>query len=319
MWIAVVLTFVVILGGLIWFNQYKFKQADLKFPPSGQFVTVEGIQLHYIRKGSGKPVVFLHGGVLTGNDFINVLNIAATKGYQAIAFDRPGYGHSERPKSHKVTPMVQARLINAALKKLGIEKPIIVGHSWSGLLVLSYALLYPKEIDGIVTIAAAMYKEGYPAENGDPISKLVTTPVIGKLFLHTVLRSPLGTFLADRILQATFAPEEIPNGYREATHALWLRPGQFRANREDILAFSPAAKNISARYKEIQNPIVIVVGDKDPFGVKEQAIRLKEDIPHAELIILPEVAHMIPQNHPKHVVEIINRLVKSKNSNVIKV
>lgn len=309
MWIAAV---VFTLAVFIWFYRRKLQQAQLQFPPSGQFITVEGIQLHYIRKGTGKPVVFLHGGVLTGNDFANVIHIAASKGYQAIAFDRPGYGHSERP-SHNMTPIDQARLIHAALKKLGVEKPILAGHSWSGTLVLSYALLYPNEMDGVLTIAAAMYKEGYPAENGDPISKLTTTPVIGDLFIHTIVRSPLGTLFADRILQATFAPEEIPSGYREATHALWLRPGQFKANREDILAFSPAAKHISVRYKEIQNPVVIVVGDKDPFGVKEQAIRLKKDIPHAELVILPEVAHMIPQNHPKLVVDILERFAEKTN------
>jgi Predicted hydrolases or acyltransferases (alpha/beta hydrolase superfamily) len=302
------------LGGFILYNRYKFKQAELKFPPNGRFVTVEGVRLHYISKGSGKPVVLIHGGVLTGNDFERVIEIAAGKGYRAIAFDRPGYGYSERPDSENVTPFVQARLIHAALKELGIEKPILVGHSWSGTLVLSYALLYPQDLEGIVTLGAAMYKEGYPAENGDQISKLVTTPVIGDLVLHTLLRSPLGTFLADRTLQATFAPESIPAGYREATHALWLRPGQFKANREDVLAFSPAAEQISKRYKEINHPVVIVAGEKDPFGTKEQSLRLKEDIPHAELIVLPEVAHMIPQNHPQQVVNAIDRLGRSSSA-----
>ncbi|MGG4036348.1 alpha/beta hydrolase [Paenibacillus cisolokensis] len=74
------------------------------------------------------------------------------------------------------------------------------------------------------------------------------------------------------------------------------------------MAFSPAAEQISKRYKEINHPVVIVAGDNDPFGTKEQSLRLKEDIPHAELILLPEVAHMIPQNHPQQVVNAIDRL-----------
>jgi pimeloyl-ACP methyl ester carboxylesterase len=273
-------------------------------------VSAEGIKLHYISKGSGKPIVFLHGGVLTGSDFEQVLNMAADKGYQAIAFDRPGYGYSERPRNEPVTPIVQARLIHAALVELGIEKPILVGHSWSGMMVLSYALLYPQEIDGIITLGGAMYKEGYPAENGDPISTIVVTSVIGNLLLHTALRFPFGTVLADRILEATFAPESIPPGYREATHALWLRPGQFKANREDVLAFAPAAEQISKRYKEIDTPVVIVAGNEDPFGTIEQAHRLKKDIKHAELIILPKVAHMLPQNHPELVMNAVDRLVR---------
>lgn len=299
---------IVLIGGLFLYNQYKFKQVEAQFPPNGQFVIVEEIKLHYINKGSGKPIVFLHGGILTGHDFEKVVEMAAEQGYHAISFDRPGYGHSERPQNEEVTPIVQARLIHGALKQLGIEKPIIIGHSWSGTMVLSYALSYPDEISGIVTLGAAMYKEGYPAENGDPISTLVTTPIIGDIMLNTLLKSPLGTALTENTLKATFSPEPVPSGYREATFAFWLRPSQFKSNREDILAFSPTAAKISNRYKEIKSPMVILVGKDDPFGTKEQAHRLKEAIPHAKLMVLPNVAHMIPQNHPQLVMDAINRL-----------
>lgn len=302
--------FVALMGGLFLYNQYKFKQAEVQYPPKGQFVTVEGIKLHYITKGSGKPIVFLHGGILNANDFEKVMEIAAEQGYHAIAFDRPGYGYSERPQTEEVTPAVQARLIHGALKELRIERPILVGHSWSGTMVLTYALSYPDDISGIVTLGAAMYKEGNPAENGDPISALVTTPVIGEIMLYTLLRSPLGTLMTEQMLKATFAPETVPADYRQATLALWLRPGQFKANREDVLAFPPASEEMSIRYKEIKHPMVIVVGDDDPFGTKEQAFRLKEDIPHANLLVLPHVAHMIPQNHPQLVIDAINTLIE---------
>lgn len=305
LWKIIFLFAVVVIGGLFGYNQYRIRRDMADYPPTGQFVTVDGITLHYIHKGSGKPVVFLHGGILTGSDFEKVLDLAAKHGYQAIAFDRPGYGHSERPK-HKISPMDQAELIHQALNKLGIENPILVGHSWSGVLVLSYALAYPEDISGIVLLGAAMYREGYPAENGDPISTLVTTPIIGDFTLHTCLKSPLGTLLADRMLNATFAPEPVPPGYRKATHTLFLRPGQFKANREDVLAFPPAAEALSKRYKDIQLPVVMVVGEDDPFGTLEQAKRLKEDIPHARLLVKPDMAHMIPLHHPQLVIDTIN-------------
>ena len=276
----------------------------------GSFVTVEGIRLHYMRKGKGVPVVFLHGGILCADDFKEVMEIAASCGYEAITFDRPGYGYSERPMNEKVTPAVQARLIHGALQQLGIEKPIMVGHSWSGLLVMTYALQYPDEITGIVTLAGAMYKEGYPAEHGDLISKIVTTPVIGQLFLHTVVQSPLGASLARSVTKQTFHPEPIPAGYLETTLSLWLRPGQFKANREDILAFPPAAKQASPLYPQIQSPVVIVVGEDDPFGTIDQAVRLKKDISHAELMMIPQVGHMIPQNHPEIVMQALDTVRK---------
>jgi hypothetical protein len=122
---------VILLTGLfaaLWpYNRIRTAQAEAAFPPSGSFITVEGTRLHYIRKGAGKPVVLLHGGVLRANDFERVMERAAARGYDAIAFDRPGYGCSERPPRDQAAPADQARLIHGALKQLGVEKPIIVG------------------------------------------------------------------------------------------------------------------------------------------------------------------------------------------------
>ncbi len=85
-----------------------------------------------------------------------------------------------------------------------------------------------------------------------------------------------------------------------------------RANREDILAFPPAASKHSLDYGSIKLPVVIAVGEDDPFAVAAQAERLKRDLPHAELVLLPEVAPMIPQNHPELVASLVHRLVSSK-------
>lgn len=306
MLIIVMGVILVLFTTLYFYNQHKFNKIAA-FPPKGNFVTVDGLKLHYISKGEGKPLVFLHGGILTGNDFQKVINLAAAQGYQAISFDRPGYGFSQRYKDKKMKPAEQAELIHNALKQLGIKKPIIAGHSWSGAMILAYALLYPDEISGIITLSAAAYKEGYPAENGDAISTIVNTPIVGGFILNTML-FPLGKIMADGMLKATFNPDPIPPAYREDTFLFWLRPSQFKANREDVLAFAPGAEEIHSRYKEIKVPVVIVAGEKDPFGVVEQAHRLNKDIPDSKLIVIPDIGHMIPQSHPHRVMEAVYEL-----------
>lgn len=296
--------FGVLVTVLYLYGQYRFRMGEKQFPPTGEFITVEGIKLHYISKGEGKPIVFLHGGVLTGNDFAQVLELAAASGYRGISFDRPGYGYSERPENEPVTPKTQARLLHQALAKLGIEKPILVGHSWSGVLVLTYALEYPDDLSGVITLGAGMYPEGYPAEKGDPISTVVTTPVLGDALMNTLL-AVLGPPLADNILKETFKPEQVPDAYRQATYAYWLRPSQFKANREDVLAFVPAVKDLMGRYKEIKTPLVIVVGSDDPFETREHSYRLHQELPTSTLIVEPHMAHMIPQNHPDVVMKAV--------------
>ncbi|GAA0351519.1 alpha/beta fold hydrolase [Bacillus horti] len=292
---------------LVIYNLHQFKRAEEQYPPQGKFITINGYRLHYLEQGKedGQAVVFLHGGVLTANDFQDVMSKAVAHGYRAYAFDRPGYGYSDRPKN--TTPEDQAKMIHEALAKLGVIKPILVGHSWSGLLVLAYALQYPGKVTGIITLGGGMYAEGYPAENGDPISSLVITPWLGFISLHTLLAT-IGPLLSDQIMKVTFNPELVPEGYKQEAKALWLRPGQFRANREDILYFSSVAKRISKKYKDITVPIVIGLGEDDPFETKEHSFRLHREVPQSHLLVWKETAHMIPQLHPEKVWEAIKLL-----------
>jgi pimeloyl-ACP methyl ester carboxylesterase len=111
-----------------------------------EFVIVEGLRLHYVSQGAGAPVVLLHGNAGFTHDYLGVMNRLAERRYRALAFDRPGHGQSERSGSEIATAEAQARLIRQALLKLEAERPIMVGHSWGGLLVLAYALQYGAEI-----------------------------------------------------------------------------------------------------------------------------------------------------------------------------
>jgi pimeloyl-ACP methyl ester carboxylesterase len=62
------------------------------------------------------------------------------------------------------------------------------------------------------------------------------------------------------------------------------------------------------RYQEIKAPLVIAVGAGDPFETREHSFRLHEQLPNSTLIVLPGVAHMIPQNHPEAVMKAVKSL-----------
>ncbi|MUG66528.1 alpha/beta fold hydrolase [Paenibacillus campinasensis] len=288
------------------------RRAEKKYPPSGSFVEVDGIRLHYQDEGEGRPVVLLHGGVLWGGDFKEVMTLAAKQGYRALAFDRPGYGYSERLPSRNMSPRDQARLLHGALRKLGIERPIVVAHSWSGVLALTYALDYPEDVSGLVTVGGGMYRDNYPAADGDGLSRLVTMPILGSLLLHTLL-VPFAYLASRSMMLATFTPERVPEAYGRAVRALWFRPGQFRANREDVLQFAPACDEISSRYGEVAAPVVIAAGEADPFPTLVHSTWLHRDLPHSRLILYPGVGHMIPQLHPELVMESIQALTEMES------
>jgi pimeloyl-ACP methyl ester carboxylesterase len=296
-------------------NHRKVRRAQMAFPPRGSFVTVEGLRLHYVCQGAGQPVVLLHGGMLSACDYAGVLELAAEAGFQAIAFDRPGYGYSERPRRDMSTPAVQARLLREALSVLQVKSPILVAHSWSGSLALSYALTYPDEIAGLVLLAPGAYAgDAYPAGTADLlIGRLLRVPWLGELLANTVL-PPLARLLTKPMVTATFSPDPVPPGYLEQARALWSRPGQLRANREDILAYVRTVPQWEPQYAEIRTPVVIVVGDADPFHPELQAGRLHREIGHSRLVVLPGTGHMIPDVRPDAVVEAVHMVLKHKQS-----
>jgi pimeloyl-ACP methyl ester carboxylesterase len=100
-------------------NRVLAKRAERRNSPMGQFITVDGVRLHYLERGGGTPLVLLHGNGSMIQDFESsgLIDLAA-KTYRVIAFDRPGFGYSERPRSTVWTPAAQADLINAALMQI---------------------------------------------------------------------------------------------------------------------------------------------------------------------------------------------------------
>ena len=121
-------------------------------------MTTGGVRLHYVERGQGRPVVFLHGNGMMVEDMVisGVLRAAAEKSYRGIAIDRPGFGHSDRPRGSAWTAAAQAALLPRAFERLGIERPIVVGHSLGTMVALALALNHPHQVSGLV-LASGYY------------------------------------------------------------------------------------------------------------------------------------------------------------------
>ena len=109
--------------------------------PLGRFVEVDGVRVHYIARGKGRPVVLIHGNGTMAEDFVisSLMDQLATR-YRVIALDRPGFGHSDRPRWRVWTASAQAHLLRRVLEQLNVERPVIVGHSWGTLVALALAV-----------------------------------------------------------------------------------------------------------------------------------------------------------------------------------
>ena len=116
------------------------------------------MRLHYVERGTGQPVVLLHGngGMIQDFESSGLIEQAA-KSYRVIAFDRPGYGHSSRPRDVVWAPDKQADLVHRALDQLGAEPAIVLGHSWGASVAIALALRHAASVKALVLASGYYY------------------------------------------------------------------------------------------------------------------------------------------------------------------
>ena len=297
------------LAASLIYVQAKQRRAERENPPQGKFIEVDGVRLHYVERGQGDTLVLLHGNGLFSKDFdLSGLLDKASRPYRVIAFDRPGFGHSERPGNLEWTPEEQARLFHKALHQLGVERPIVVGHSWGTLVTLAMALDYPKYVRAI-TLLSGYY---YPTARPDvPLLSAPAIPGIGHLLRYTIA-PVLGRFMWPRLVKRMFAPAPVPERFQELPKWLALRPSQLGASAAETAMMIPAAARLSERYGELTMPIALVAGSGDKIvHMDEHALRFHREIRHSDLVIENGAGHMAHYAEPAHIMEAVSRLEKS--------
>lgn len=296
----------VALGAMAAFVQYRTKRVERENPPVGKFVEVDGVRLHYIERGQGQPVVLLHGNGTMAQDFdiSGVLDLAAEK-YRVIAFDRPGYGYSDRPRSTVWGPVAQAELLHRALVKLGVERPVVVGHSWGTMVAVALGLEHPQYVASLVLLSGYYYPT--PRLDAALLSP-PSLPVIGDLMRFTI--SPLiGRLIWPAMVRKLFGPTDTTTRFKEE-YPVWmsLRPVQLRASAAEAALMIPSAYKLHKRYQELDMPIVILSGGADLQALsKLHSERLHQELPQSELTVVPGNGHMIHHLAPHEVMAAIDQ------------
>ena len=295
---------IALAGAAVLVNR-RAAQAERDYLAKGRFVTVDGVRLHYVDKGNGPPVVFLHGnGAMVEDMLISGVVDHAARAYRAIVIDRPGFGHSERPRDRSWTSAAQAALFARTFTQLGIGRPIVVGHSWGTLVALALALNHPASVDGLV-LASGYY---FPTPRSDvALFSPPSMPIVGDVISYTV--APIiGEVIGWPLIRKMFAPQPVsPMFEQEFPMPLALRPAQIKAFSQDTSHMITAAQQLSPRYSTITCPTVIMAGDADRIvNIERQAQRLHGAIPGSRLDVLNGAGHMIHHLDPARMVRAID-------------
>lgn len=280
--------------------------ATAAYPPIGRFVRAGDLRIHAWEQGAGRPVIMLHGASGNLRDFAFDLGPRVARTHRAIAFDRPGQGYSDRPAERGGDPAVQARVLRAAALEMGVERPILVGHSWGAALAMAWALADPEGVAGVVTVSGFVM----PWSDRRVFAELVGLDrvLIGFYFDYLQSTGPSGGI--ERFVNRIFRPQMPPAGYLDYVGGpLSLRTSAVEANKADIAAISDALRRQAPDYARVQAPVEIISGTAD-FIIKPDRHPIPFDrmLPNSTLTLLPGVGHMAHHVHPELVLAAIDRI-----------
>src|SRR4051812_41076570 len=131
------------------------------------------------------------------------------KRYRVIAIDRPGFGHTERPRHRVWTASAQAHLVHRVLERLNVEQPVIVGHSWGTLVALNLAVSGWRDLRGLVLLSGYFY----PTRRADiTLTAPLAIPGLGDA-ARAMIPGAVNHLLAPHAFRHVFSPQPVPAAF----------------------------------------------------------------------------------------------------------
>jgi pimeloyl-ACP methyl ester carboxylesterase len=136
--------------------------STIEAPATGAYADVNGLHMYYETHGEGRPLVLLHGGLMSNETFGPVIPILVGAGHRVIAPDLQGHGRTadiDRPIDHRL----MADDIAALIRALGLDKPDLVGYSLGGGVAFWTAVKHPELVGRLVMVSANIRRDAiYP-------------------------------------------------------------------------------------------------------------------------------------------------------------
>lgn len=292
-WFLVALAIAV--GALILWSAYVSRGVERWIPMDGRQLELPGVRLHVVEMGpaDAPAIVMIHGIMSQLRVYTYALAERLAKDHRVIVMDRPGWGYSALT-GPRLDLAGQADAVAAAIHALGLEKPLLIGHSMGGAVSLALALRHPEAVRGLGLVAPLTQPIDAAPE---PLKGLVVPAPLRPMVAWTIA-VPLSMRTGKAKTVEVFAPDPVPEDFPiKAGGALAIRPKSFQQGCYEIAMAPEAVKAQAARYGEIALPVSILYGRQDALldpalhGMKTAA-----DVQNGKVELL-DGGHMLPVTH----------------------
>lgn len=277
----------------------KEQAAEEVWGSSSQFVELAGQEVHYVTAGnpaSKRLIILLHGFGASAFSYKEVLEPLGEIGY-VIAYDRTGFGFTERPTSWSgVNPYGiegQLAILDELVTEFGANKDVyLLGHSAGGNIAAAYAVDHQEELAGAILFAPAILTSGGAPGFLNWIFSIPQLNHVGPLLVSSIATSGL-----DLLYESYYDQNKIT----DATLAGYTAPLKVNGWEKAFWEFNKARRNsgVGERLTELAIPILVIAGDSDTVVATEDSVRVSELISGAKLVIVPQTGHLPNEEKPE--------------------
>jgi len=257
----------------------------------------DGFALHYRTVGTGIPLLLLGGG--PGTEVAYVAGIAQELGssYKCILLEQRGTGRSQppNPTSDQMTLKLFVEDIEALRASLNIDRLMILGHSWGGMLAMAYAVAYPNRVDSLVLVDSGGMDLSFGAIFRDNIAARASMSERQELEKADAAIERASNTKALNAARISYSRLRTPFYFYDrklADKIVALLPGDSNQQRVFLLMQTDLTNHYDVRsgMKSLSRPVLIIQGRQDPMP-ETVAIEIHEAVANSQLVFIDQCGH----------------------------
>ncbi|WP_181357361.1 alpha/beta fold hydrolase [Stenomitos frigidus] len=252
----------------------------------------------YLERGSGAPLIMLHGFLGDATNWLPLMALMEPH-VRCIGLDLLGFGDSSKPPI-RYDIAQEVAFVHQVLAALKIESCYIVGHSFGGWVGAAYALAYPEAVKGLLLAAPAGIRDDSFCGRYDHLRPLLwRTPAVDWALK---LAKPIASIIGQRpaVDQIAWFRQELMAQPAACSFLL------------DRLRPEDAIDTVEKEIYRLQVPTLVITGDRDETIPLWHSQTYANEISNAQLAVIPNADHALPQKHAAELAALIVPFLTSK-------
>ncbi len=270
--------------------------------PQHGFLDTNGVRLHYVSRGQGPLMLFLHGFPEFWYSWRHQLDYFADR-YTCVALDLRGYNDSDKPEgldAYRLDVLVED--VRGAMTALGHERMVLVGHDWGGMIAWAFAYTYPELLESLIVMNIphpAKFAEGLRTPQQLLKSWYIAAfqlPLLPELALQAGDYWLIEQMLQGMAIDKTAFSEADLQAYKAAA----AKPGALTAMINYYRALV-----LSGQWRQswgvLEVPTLMIWGEDDAALGKELSFGTEDYVSNLRLRYIPQCSHWVQQDRPHQV------------------